>query len=120
PAGWRARARTALASLRVATLERRIFLVAAASLLPLALLTSATLFTAARTQQARLLEAHAQTAQALAAAVDSQLGNVIASLDALAASPRPDQEDFARVPEASQDLLERRPNCLHHVITTTD
>src|SRR5690606_29604699 len=120
PAGWRARARTALASLRVATLERRIFLVAAASLLPLALLTSATLFTAARTQQARLLEAHAQTAQALAAAVDSQLGNVIASLDALASSPRLDQEDFAGLQEVSHELLARRPDWLNLVVSTPD
>lgn len=116
----RARISAAIASLRVATLERRIFLVAAASLLPLALLSSATLFTAAKTQKERLLEANVQIAQALSAAVDSQLGNVVASLDALGSSPRLAQEDFAGLQQVSRELLERRPTWVNLVVSTTD
>lgn len=110
----------ALATLRSAALERRIFLVAAASLLPLALLSSITLVTAAKTQKARLLEAQAQTAQALSAAVDSQLGNVVASLDALASSPRLTQEDFAGLQQVFQELMARRPTWVNLVVSTPD
>lgn len=100
------------------SLERRIFLVAAASLLPLAVLFSLTLLDAARDQKARLLDAHLQNARTLAAAVDSQFENAIATLDALASSPRLALEDFAGLRQTSLQLLARRPTWLNVVIST--
>ncbi len=100
------------------SLERRIFLVAAASLLPLAVLFSITLFDAAKEQKARLLDAHLQNARTLAAAVDSQFENVISALDAYASNPLLAQEDFAGLRQTSLQLLARQPTWLNVVIAT--
>src|SRR5690606_41900682 len=64
-AGVSLRGRTGelLRLLGAVSLERRIFLVAAASLLPLAVLFSITLLDAARDQKGRLLDAHLQNAR---------------------------------------------------------
>jgi len=100
------------------SLERRIFLVAGASLLPLAVLFSITLLDAAKEQKARLLEAHLQNARTLAAAVDSQFENVIAALDAFASSPRVALGDFAGLRQTALQLMARRPTWLNVVVAT--
>ena len=100
------------------SLERRIFLVAAASLLPLAVLFSITLLDAARDQKGRLLDAHLQNARTVASAIDSQFENTMATLDALASSPRLALGDFAGLRQTSLQLLSRRPTWLDIVIST--
>ncbi len=109
-----------LRALRGASLERRIFVVAAASLLPLAILSSVTLVTAARDQKARLLDAHTQTARTLSTAVDSQIQSAVASLDALAASPRLAQADLPAFQRELRELLNRRSGWLNVVLSTPD
>ncbi len=100
------------------SLERRIFLVAAASLLPLAVLFSITLLLAAREQKERLFDAHQKNAQTLAGAIDAQLQSDIATLDALASSPRMALGDFPGLRQTALQLLERRPTWLNVVIST--
>jgi signal transduction histidine kinase/ActR/RegA family two-component response regulator len=105
---------------RTDSLERRIFFVAAAGLLPLAVLLSITLITAAREQKTRLLEAHSQTVLTLSAAIDSHFENAIASLDAIASSPRLAQGDFAGLRQVAHELLQRRPAWQNVVVSTPD
>jgi signal transduction histidine kinase len=99
------------------SLERRMFLVAAASLLPLALLCSAILVLAAREHKERLLTANQQTMQALISAVDSELESAAAALDALAASPRLAQGDFRALHQEARELLQRRATWLNVVVS---
>ncbi|AKJ27157.1 ATP-binding protein [Caldimonas brevitalea] len=110
-AGPRARRRVCLGSL-----ERRLFLVVFVGLLPLALLSFAILLHDALTQRRDLLEAVSDTARALASAVDSQLMTSIASLDALAASPRLAARDYAGLHEEAKTLLARRPHWANLVL----
>ncbi len=102
------------------TLERRVFLVAVAGMLPVALLSCALLLSSARQQKADLLRVSEDTMFALVSAVDAELKSTIATLDALAASPRLAREDFAGLREEANELLARRPGWLNVVVMDAD
>jgi hypothetical protein len=75
-------------------LERRLFWIVVAGLLPLILLSFATLLYNARTQRQQQIEAAEATMRSVVTAVDAELRTSFASLDALATSPRLRQRDF--------------------------
>lgn len=69
-------------------LERRLFWIVVAGLLPLVLLSFATLLYNAQTQRRQQIQAAENTMRSVIAAVDAELRTSLAALDALAASPR--------------------------------
>ncbi len=97
----------------LSTLERRVFLVAVASLLPVAVFSCVLLISNARAQKDQLLRANEDTMFALVSAVDAELKSDIAALDALAASPRLARGDFAGLREEALELLGRRATWLN-------
>lgn len=103
--------------LALSPLQRRVFLVALAGLVPLAILSFALLISSARDQRDRLLRAHDDTMMALLSAIDSELSNAFASLDVLASSPRLAREDFASLKEEAIELVQRRPSWINVVVT---
>jgi signal transduction histidine kinase/ActR/RegA family two-component response regulator len=105
------------AFLMLSTLERRVFFVALASLLPIAILSSVLLISNARDRQERLYRGAEDTVSALLKAVEAELKGSIASLDALAASPRLARENFAELHDEALELLGRRPAWLNVVVS---
>src|SRR5689334_22835682 len=101
-------------------LEQRVFLVAVAGLLPVAVLSCVLFISSASEQREKLLSASQDTMAALLSAVDAELKSTIASLDALASSPRLARSDFEAVREESVELLARRPSWLNVVIADPD
>jgi signal transduction histidine kinase/CheY-like chemotaxis protein len=101
---------------KLSALDRRVFLVAVAGLLPVTILTCALLLSNARTQKERILSVTEDTMIALMSAVDAELKSDIAALDALAASPRLARGDFRGVREEALELLIRRQKWLNVVV----
>jgi signal transduction histidine kinase len=90
-------------------LERRLFWIVVAGLLPLVLLAFATLLYNAQTQRRQQIQTAENTMRSVMAAVDAELRTSLASLDALAASPRLQARDFTGFYAEARALLERRP-----------
>jgi signal transduction histidine kinase/CheY-like chemotaxis protein len=90
-------------------LERRLFWIVVAGLLPLILLAFATLLYNAQTQRRQQIQTAENTMRSVMAAVDAELRTSLASLDALAASPRLQAHDFTGFYAEARALLERRP-----------
>jgi signal transduction histidine kinase len=90
-------------------LERRLFWIVVAGLLPLILLAFATLLYNAQTQRRQQIQAAENTMRSVMASVDAELRTSLASLDALAASPRLQAHDFTGFYAEARALLERRP-----------
>lgn len=104
----------------LSTLERRVFSVAIAGLLPVAVLSCVLLISSAREQQERLYRGAEDTVLALLNAVDADLKSSMAALDAFAASPRLVRGDFDRLREEALQLLERRSGWLNLVVANED
>jgi signal transduction histidine kinase len=105
---------------KFAALERRVFLVAVAGLLPVAVLSCALFISSASERRDKLLSSSEDTMVALLSAVDAELKSTSASLDALASSPRLARGDFEAVREEALELLGRRPGWLNVVIADAD
>jgi hypothetical protein len=90
-------------------LERRLFWIVVAGLLPLILFSFATLLYNAQSQRRQQIQAADNTMRSVMAAVDADLRTSLASLDALAATPRLRERDFAGFQAEARALLERRP-----------
>ena len=103
--------------LTLSALERRVFLVAVASLVPLAILYFAQLISSGKDQRQRLLAAHDDTMMALLSAIDTELQSAFASLDVLASSPRLARGEFAALKEEAVELMARRPSWLNVVVS---
>ena len=97
-------------------LERRVFSVAIAGLLPVAALSCLLLFASAREQQERLYRGAEDTVLALLNATDADLKSSVAALDAFAASPRLARGDFERLREEALQLLAHRPGWRNVVV----
>jgi signal transduction histidine kinase len=104
----------------LSALGLRVFLVAAASLVPVALLSAALLISNAREQRERLYRGSENTVFALLNAVDAELKSTAASLDAFASSPRLARGDFARLREEAVELLARRTSWVNVVVSTPE
>ena len=98
-------------------LERRVFFVALASLVPVAILSALLLVLNAREQERRLYRGTEDTVLALINAVDAELKSNLAALDALVVSPRLARGDFARLREEALQLLARRPSWLNLIVS---
>src|SRR3954470_15572334 len=101
-------------------LERRVFLVAVASLLPVATLSCVLFIASANQQREYLLRTSEDTMSALMSAVDAELKSTVAALDALAASPRLARGDYESVREEAFELLGRRQGWLNVVVADAD
>jgi signal transduction histidine kinase len=106
--------------LSLSTLEWRVFLVAVASLLPIAVFSCVLLISNASAQQDRLLRVNDDTMASLVSAVDAALKSDIAALDALAASPRLARGDFSGLREEALELLGRRATWLDISVIDND
>src|SRR5688572_1678413 len=91
-------------------LEQRLFWIVVAGLLPLILLAFGTLLYNAQTQRQQQIQAAENTMRSAIAAVDAELRMSLASLDALAASPRLRERNFPGFYAEARALLERRPS----------
>jgi signal transduction histidine kinase/ActR/RegA family two-component response regulator len=100
----------------LSALQRRVFLVALAALIPIAILSCILLISAAREQRERLYVIADGTVLALLNAVDAELRSTVALMDALASSPRVARGDFNRFREEVDLLLARRPTFLNIVV----
>ena len=98
-------------------LERRLFWVVVVGLLPLILLSFATLLYNAQAQKRQQIETAENTMRSVIAAVDAELRASLAALDALAASPRLRARDFAGFYAEARALLERRPSWANIVLS---
>src|SRR4051794_26949890 len=98
-------------------LERRLFWIVVAGLLPLILLAFATLLYNAQTQRRQQIQAAENTMRSVMAAVDAELRSSLASLDALASSPRLQAHDFTGFYAEARALLERRPSWANIVLS---
>jgi signal transduction histidine kinase len=98
-------------------LEQRLFWIVIAGLLPLILLSFATLLYNAQTQRQQQIKAAESTMRSVVTAVDAELQTSFASLDALAASPRLRERDFQGFHAEARSLLERRPSWANIVLS---
>jgi len=98
-------------------LERRLFWIVVAGLLPMILLAFATLLYNAQAQRRQQIQAAENTMRSVMAAVDAELRTSLASLDALAASPRLRAHDFNGFYAEARALLERRPSWANIVLS---
>jgi signal transduction histidine kinase len=98
-------------------LEQRLFWIVVAGLLPLVLLSFAILLYNAQGQRTQQIQAAENTMRSVMAAVDAELRTSLASLDALAASPRLKWRDFNGFYAEARALLERRPSWANIVLS---
>jgi signal transduction histidine kinase len=98
-------------------LEWRLFWIVVAGLLPLVLLSFATLLYNAQTQRRQQIQTAENTMRSVIAAVDAELRTSLAALDALAASPRLRVHDFPGFYVEARALLERRPSWANIVLS---
>ncbi len=98
-------------------LERRLFWIVVAGLLPLVLLSFAILLYNAQAQRRQQIQSAENTMRTVVAAVDAELRTSLASLDALAASPRLRAHDFDGFYSEARALLERRPSWANIVLS---
>jgi signal transduction histidine kinase len=103
---------------KLSPLERRVFLVALASLIPLTMLSALLLVRNAQEQERWLYRGIEDTVVALVNAMDSEFKTSIAALDALAVSPRLLRGDFVKLREEALELLARRTTWLN--VTVSD
>ena len=98
-------------------LERRLFWIVVAGLLPLIFLSFGTLLYNAQAQKRQQIQAAENMMRSVIAAVDAELRTSLAALDALAASPRLRQRDFVGFYAEARALLERRPSWANIVLS---
>ena len=98
-------------------LEQRLFWIVVAGLLPLVLLSFATLLYNAQVQRRQQIQTAENIMRSVIAAVDAELRTSLASLDALAASPRLRTRDFDGFYAEARALLERRPSWANIVLS---
>ncbi|HKU13652.1 MAG TPA: ATP-binding protein [Steroidobacteraceae bacterium] len=104
-------------SVALGPLEQRLFWIVVAGLLPLILVSFATLLYSAQAQKRQQIQTAADTMRSVMAAVDAEFRASLASLDALAASPRLQARDFAGFDAEARALLERRPSWANIVLS---
>ena len=90
-------------------LRRRLFLLAAAVILPLAGMTGIGLYVLARHQREQAEKVGLELAHSVATAVDAELRSSIAVLEALATSRALDEDDIPGLRERATRLLELEP-----------
>ena len=95
--------------MRLVLLRNRLFLLALAGLMPLAVIAGLSLHALTTHQRARAMSAGIGTARALATAVDVELAASLSTLEALAALAPSDRSGFARYHELLQQVVATQP-----------
>jgi signal transduction histidine kinase len=95
--------------MRTVSLRRRLLVLAAAGILPLAAISGIALWALAQQQQVQAERAALELARALGTAVDAELRRSTSVLDALAASLRLDNGDLKGYYQESQRVVASRP-----------
>jgi signal transduction histidine kinase len=93
-------------------LRRRLLLLVAAGILPLAVMAGIALLALFEQQRKQAERSGIEVARALATAVDAELGRSIAVLQAMALGPALDTGDLKRYHETLSRVLETRPDWL--------
>jgi signal transduction histidine kinase/CheY-like chemotaxis protein len=96
--------------MRITSLRRRLFLVGAAGLLPLAVASGFALLALVEHQKQRAAQSGIEITRALSIAVDGELQRTIAALQALAADPRVASGDVRRHRELLERAVAARPD----------
>lgn len=91
-------------------LRRRLFLLAAACIVPLAAMAGIALFALAQQQKTQAERAGIDVTRALATAVDAELRRSVAALEAISIGPSLDAGDLRRFHEVMRRTLEGRPD----------
>ena len=86
-------------------LRRRLFILAAAAILPLAVMTGIALLTLVNQQRAQGARTAIELARALASGVDSELSSSIDVLQALGTSPTLDHRDLRRFDQRTMRVV---------------
>src|SRR3954469_20505573 len=103
---------TPAASVSTQPLSRRLFLLVAAAILPLALVAGVALFIIAKQQREQVARAGLEITRALSTAVDAELERLLSVITALSAARALDQHDFARFHDAMSRVIARDPSWL--------
>ena len=93
-------------------LSKRLFLLVAAAIVPLAVVAGVALFLIAKQQREQLARAGLEITRALATAVDAELERSLSAIDALSVARSLDQADLLRFHDAMSDVLKRDPSWL--------
>ncbi|MGZ3182161.1 MAG: sensor histidine kinase [Telluria sp.] len=93
---------------RFGPLEQRLFVIVLGAVLPLVVFSYLVLTDYAQRQRTHLIDAAQNTMRATMAAIDAELETSIASLDALAGSPRLQVDDLTGFRSEAFELLQRR------------
>jgi signal transduction histidine kinase len=93
-------------------LSRRLFILVAAAILPLALVAGVALFIIAKQQREQVARAGLEITRALSTAVDAELERSLSVITALSAARALDQHDFARFHDAMSQVVARDPSWL--------
>src|SRR5215471_3621938 len=96
--------------MRITSLRRRLFLVGAAGLLPLAVASGFTLLALVDYQKQQAAQSGIEITRGLSIAVDGELQRNVAALQALAADPRLTAGDFPRHRELRERAVAARPD----------
>src|SRR5262245_21817672 len=96
--------------MRITSLRRRLFLVGAAGLLPLAVASGFALLALVDHQKQQAAQSSIEITRALSIAVDGELQRTIAALQALAADPRVASGDVRRQRELLERAVAARPD----------
>jgi PAS domain S-box-containing protein len=102
---------------RPGRIERRLFLIVLAGLLPLVLLSFITLLDAAHRQKRQLIDTIENMAGSILTAVDTELKVSVSALEVLAASPRLASMDLAHFRDEANKLLEQHPGWVNIVLS---
>jgi len=93
-------------------LSRRLFLLVAAAILPLALVAGVALIIITKQQREQVGRAGLEISRALSTAVDAELERSLSVISALSAARALDSGDFARFHDVMSDVLTRDPSWL--------
>ena len=91
-------------------LKRRLLLLAAASIVPVALMSGISLFALQAQQNARAQRVGLELARSVANAVDAELRSTIAVLETLATTPTLDGRDLQGFRERARRVVRTRPD----------
>ena len=103
--------------MKTVPLRKRLFILAAAAILPLALSTGIALLVLANQQYQQAARAGIDLARALASSVDSELSSSIDVLHALGTSPTLDRGDLAGFHTRAKRVLATQPNWVAVILT---
>jgi len=105
---------------REAPLTRRLFLLAAAAIVPLAAMAGGGLLALWKQQQAQAERAGIEITRALSTAVDAELSRAVAGLQGIAIGPALERGEFERYHNVMRRMLAQRPDWVTITLADTE